>query len=124
MPEFEVTLRKVNTLRSLIASRGGILWPTINPAALSEPEQTIQILNGEPVVVTLSIYQSTDRRITSKMHFITSNGIADQEWFKEIVPRAITLDDELEMLRKRMHKVDNERRRALTRALNKAADYP
>lgn len=124
MPEFEVPIGKANVLRSLIASKEGTLLPPKGPAALSSPDQTIQVLKGEPVVVTFSRYQSTDGKITPMMNIVTSKGIAKQKWFAQIISGDSPVDDWLEPLRKRMHKVDDERRRALNRALDKAATYP
>lgn len=124
MPEFEVTIGRANVLRSLIASKKGTLLPPMGPAALSSPDQTIQVLNGEPVVVTFRRYQSIKGRITPIMNIVTSNGIAKQEWFTQIVSGDSSVDDWLGPEKQRMHEVDNARRLALIEALNEAAEYP
>ncbi len=107
MKDFEVTQVQAEAIRKSVVEHGGDLF-------FDQRGITIHLINHLPIVIGPA--EEKGRRRVERMTVITSEEIANEEWLKSYI--------EHEAQRKRMHREDNARRHALTRDLNKAAEYP
>lgn len=105
MKDFEVTQVQAEAIRKSLVEHGGDLF-------FDRRGITIHLINHFPIVIGPA--EEKGRQRVKRMTVITSEEIANEEWFKSYI--------EHEAQRKRMHREDNKRRRALTNALDNASD--